>query len=391
MHAARLLRHPYAIAFAVAAILRLLAVLSSGPVESPDSAGYIVGADALRSRLLTDDRTLLSRPPGYPIFLAAFPSLTWVAAAQILLSAAIAAVLGIAAERHFGRTAGWVAAGLAAISPTFTQWTPFILSDTLALAAFAFALERTSVTRASRGRALVAGAITAASALVRPAYGISAGVLALAFLARHRTARKISVLFVVGLLLVPTAVVARNALATGRLVVYDSRGWESFWQGTQWNERGRGTAGIDIFYPLGIDALPPAERQVLFRERGLSFVREHPLDYLALAARKGALVRPPGLPRVVSRAQGRNGRIHLCPLPARPARCGRRAARARDRDAPARRRRLPRHGDAHGRGLRRTLPLAFRALPHAARGSGRRVARRAPPCPTVVGPDLTPR
>ena len=79
---------------------------------------------------------------------------------------------------------------------------------------------------------------------------------------------------------------ARNAFTVREPVVYRDQGWLLLWAGTTWNEVGRGTGGVDIFYPEGYASWSSAERTAFFEREFSAFVRERPAQYLGLMLKK---------------------------------------------------------------------------------------------------------
>src|SRR3989442_15650370 len=173
--------------FALALVIRVIDVLVVGPVRTPDTAGYGAAALALRQSLFARDAALYTRAPLYAVLIALAPSDGALVACQAIASAAIAPLVGAATARHLGTGAGVAAALGVVLMPPFVEWTPYVLTDILALALLAIAMERTSAALAgvrSRDSAL-AGAVGALAFLARPAYTAALAALALATLLRR--------------------------------------------------------------------------------------------------------------------------------------------------------------------------------------------------------------
>lgn len=281
--------HPFAIAFVLAFTVRGAALIALGIRSSGDTAGYLAAAAALRSDPFTSADEFLNLPPLYVLALALSGGGLAAAMLNVLWGAAIAPLLGVAAERHLGRPAGILTAALVVIEPAFIQWTAYLLTDTLALFLLAAALERSSAALAggSRRSSLFAGTAAGLSVLARSAYAAPAAVLLFAH-ARARSAHVRTTLFMLALVLVIAVPVARNAAAGVGAVPYRDQGWFLLWAGTTWTERGRGTVGVDIVYPPEHATWDPAQRQSFYRESLIKFVTERPADMAMQIARKSA-------------------------------------------------------------------------------------------------------
>lgn len=281
--------YPFSIAFALSLIVRCVALLALGIRSSGDTSGYLAAAAALRSDPFTTADAFVNLPPLYVLALAVTGGGVAAAMLNVLAGAAIAPLLGMATERHLGRPAGVVAAALVVIEPAFIQWTAYLLTDTLALALFAVALERSSAALAGgrRRASPFAGVAAGLAVLARSAYAAPAAALLFAH-ARARSARVRVALFILALLLVIAVPVARNAAAGAGAVPYRDQGWFLLWAGTTWTERGRGTVGVDIVYPPEHATWDAAQRQSFYRESVIKFVTERPADMAQQIARKSA-------------------------------------------------------------------------------------------------------
>ena len=279
--------HPFAVAFAAAFLVRCAAVAALGIRSTPDTSGYLAAAAALRTDALTSADAIVGLPPLYVIALAITGGGVAAALLNVIVGAAIAPLLGLATERHFGRATGVTAAALVVIEPAFIQWTAYLLTDTLALFLFAVAIERTSAALAGgpHGASFAAGAAAALAVLARAAY--AAPALAALFAAVRSPRRTVRVgLFVLAIILVVGVPVARNLAAGVGPVAYRDQGWFLLWAGTTWTERGRGTVGVDIVYPPEHATWDAAQRQSFYRERVLKFVTERPVEMAMQLVRK---------------------------------------------------------------------------------------------------------
>jgi hypothetical protein len=274
--------------FALALTLRLAAAITGGPILSPDSAGLIAAGAALRGSILAADEIVRTRPPLYSLLIAIEVSPQLVVITQAIASAFCAPLLGFATIRHFGARAALVAAFAAAIMPEFIQWTPYVLTDVLALAILSLAIERTSAALA-HGRLrddLLAGVVAALSVLTRSAYIAALLVLGVFSLVRARRAALHLATFALGVALILTLPIVRNAAAVGIPEIYEGRGWETLWEGTMWNEVGRGTGGVDIIFPPSLETMTSAQQTEYFRSEVVKAYTERPLQMAGLALKK---------------------------------------------------------------------------------------------------------
>lgn len=279
--------HPFVVTFALALVVRCAALIALGIRSSGDTSGYLAAAAALRSDPFTTADAFMNLPPLYVLALAVTGGGVAAATLNVIAGAAIAPLLGIATERHLGRSAGIAAAALVVIEPAFIQWTAYLLTDTLALFLFAVSIERSSAALAG-GRHLAsfaAGAAAALAVLSRAAYAAPA-VAALFAQVRSRRARARTALFVLAVIVVVGAPVARNVAAGVGPVPYRDQGWFLLWAGTTWTERGRGTVGVDIVYPPEHAAWDASQRQSFYRDSVIRFVTEHPAEMAVQIARK---------------------------------------------------------------------------------------------------------
>jgi 4-amino-4-deoxy-L-arabinose transferase-like glycosyltransferase len=283
-----------ALLYVTAAAIRIAYVVHAGAVISPDSHEYMADASAIAHGQIAT----LHRPPLYPLFLAAMGNDPHLAVlAQALVTAFCAPLLGDAARRQFGHAAGWLSGFLAAAEPALVFWTSYVLSDALTLAVLALFVELASVV------------LERPSVLVEVMFGASGGILAIAraayiplavlgagaaALSRDRPRRAV-LTFVSGLFLV-IVVAWSPTLLVGSTPHYASSYWETLYNGTQWNEVGRGTSGVDINHPSSVDTLTEAEQVAFYRTEVVRFVTSNPGGYLVLALRKALWYWLPAYP-----------------------------------------------------------------------------------------------
>jgi hypothetical protein len=152
----RLKQHsPYAGLCAIAVfalLLRLGSILPLGGTSrwmdpNTDSVGYVALADGIRHGCgfapMDNGKCLapeVNRTPGYPLFLAAIPSIESVLVAQAALAGAVIFVIGVFVSRRWGSGASLVASLLAAVDVPSIVYGSEVMTETLFMAAFTFAM-----------------------------------------------------------------------------------------------------------------------------------------------------------------------------------------------------------------------------------------------------------
>lgn len=294
----KLRAHPAWTVFVIALVARIAYAARSGPILGADSVSYHAAANALRSSLFTHDPTFLILPPMYPVYVAILPDDRIALAVQLIISAGCAALILRATARHLGSATGWIAGVLIAFQPTLVFWATYILSDTLAVAFFALALDLASLALARpRPRTAAAGgAATALLLLTRAAYTLAIVPLVVAHALRARSKARAIAAFVAAVLVVLALPAARNAVAIGQPSVYDGQLWTNLWIGVSWTETGRATTGVDLVPPESLKTATPAERQEYFKDVALTFIRERPVAFVVLTLKKGLWYVLPAYP-----------------------------------------------------------------------------------------------
>lgn len=340
----RIHRHPlWAVALAAFA-LRLAYVL----VARPDPFGMIDSAeyDALARGILSGQgiQTPVSyaRPPLYPLFVAicyALGGMTVLIAAQLVLSAATAPLVGTVAHSLSGRKGVGVAGALAVAGyPWFFQWVGGLASETL----FTFLLMAAValILHASADRTvlptLIAGLVFGLASLTRANALVLAPPIALWWWWRAAELRPLVILAVgISLMLIPYT--AYNLAAGNGFVVGSNGGGLSFYIGNNpdtarlydpatsdadWRALNRVGAlgpqalaqvGCRSDVPLGrideqlmqIDqclvAVPPDQRESFWYRGAFAYIRSAPAEWALLELRKlGHYWRPWVEPRAYS-------------------------------------------------------------------------------------------
>jgi hypothetical protein len=121
---------------AIVALLLRLAPLLRGVGTNPDSGRYIELAQGLRhgcgfARWLNKSCSTVEtfRTPGYPLFLAAMPSLRAAVAVQAIMGAAVCLLIGLFVLDHWGPTAAVAAELIIALDIPSILFGAMILSD----------------------------------------------------------------------------------------------------------------------------------------------------------------------------------------------------------------------------------------------------------------------
>ena len=155
----------------------------------------------------------LTRPPGYPVFLAIASgwghiSLQQVALVQILLGAVFAGLLTYVVGRWLGFRCGLIAGGAMALDWSTVLYSPLILADTLFAMLFAIgvALAVSCVVRRRTVDAVLGGGLLGLAALVKPAGIVAVAPVALAIaIAPRANWRLVTCILGLGIVVIPWA------------------------------------------------------------------------------------------------------------------------------------------------------------------------------------------
>jgi 4-amino-4-deoxy-L-arabinose transferase-like glycosyltransferase len=262
------------------------------------TAGHGFTYDAI---LTKDGAEPFGRAPGYPAFLAlvgggrapadAVPAAVKVA--QSLVGGLGVLMVGVIAYRLGGRRGALLAAAGAAVYPPLVWIAGYALSEALfwpvgLLCAWSF-------DRAVRSRtpsdALLCGLALGVGTLIRPALVLFLPLAALYLLSRRQLAT--AVLVVTGLLVVVGPWTVRNYFHHGRLVFVASEGGVTFWTGNHPLATGDGDMAANIAikrdnqrlrdqYP----AIGEEDMEPIYYREAFAWIRQHPVDWLTLQARK---------------------------------------------------------------------------------------------------------
>lgn len=308
------------ILLAVVFVLKLVVVyqLKDHPILHPDSGLDTTAYVSLARRVLAGDwwlgPGLYYVSPFYIYFvaagLAAFDSFTAVRIIQAALGTVSVGCIFLMARAWFGARVGWIAAVLAAGTGLFTFYEALILQSSIdafftasALCALTYALRalptsRPAPSRFSVGAFLLTGVIVGIAALNRPNMLFGGAAVGIACLLVR--AWRPALLLLVGLALGLAPSIVRNAVVAGQWSLVSSHGGLNLYIGNNEHATGfyREVPGIrPLIEGQQQDAMTVAANALghpvsdadasdYFRDRALTWVREHPLDAAGLFARK---------------------------------------------------------------------------------------------------------
>ncbi len=307
-------RYLYLLLFGIALGLRLLFLLEA--MDSPlfdylylDAKSYDAwGMEVAGGQLVRGEAFHMA--PVYPYLLGAVyrvfgHNLLIVRVLQHLLGAASAVLVFAIARRLFGGTAGVLAYLLALGYGSFLYFEGQVLSSALGVFLGLLALDSLLRALARSGRGLLwAGLLLGLGSVARPNLLLFAPAAVLWILLREPAARRGTLAFLAGfgLALLPTTL--HNFVVSGEIIPISSHGGVSFYLGNNPYTTGTyvpppefgGTPeAIDLHDSRRLAerelgrALSPSEISAYWYRKSFEFVREHPLRFAGLLARKTAL------------------------------------------------------------------------------------------------------
>ncbi len=257
------------------------------------------------------------RAPGYPVFLALVGgglTITDSVPASVKIAQSVLGAIGVVfvallGTRLAGRRAGLAAAAIAAGYPPLVWIGAYAFSEALfwplgLLIAWLFdGLVTGPGPRANGqrgtlgprpwalGPALLCGVLTGIAVLVRPAMLFFIPLAGLWLLRTRRLAAIVA--FGLGSILVIAPWTARNYAHHGRFVLVASEGGVTFWTGNHPLAKGEGDLAANpdlkreaIALRARYPRLSEEEMEPIYYREALAWIRSHPLDWLALEARK---------------------------------------------------------------------------------------------------------
>jgi len=241
------------------------------------------------------------RAPGYPLFLAAIDAgrplpdavPLRVKIAQALVGGAVVLLIGYLALMTAGPRAAVISSTVAALYPPLVVISAYALSETVycALALCTCVVMQLAVDRSSWRLGVLAGVLVGMAALTRPAMLFFLPLAVIWILVRRRWT--VAAAVVLGTVVAIAPWTLRNLRVHDRFVLIASEGGVTFWTGNHPLARGDGdlAANPDLkradlafraMHPgLSAEALEP-----LYYRDALTWIGEHPGDWLALVARK---------------------------------------------------------------------------------------------------------
>lgn len=297
-----------AVILAVALAARLAYVTVIVGLGSPptyDGIGYdMLAVHLLETGTYGVEHPTAFRPPGYPIFLAgvyllfghSYPAVRLV---QALLDAATCVLVYAIGTELFNRRVGFLAAVGLSLHPLQVYMVGEFYSETLSFLFQALALWLAARMVRHRGwiLPLLLGVFLAATPLTRPTATLWVPLMLLWGLLRplpwKLRLRDVG-LVLVGLVLLFGPWTVRNFLVFGEFIPVASLGGVGVWAGNNPLSEGGGMLpdertwgeGAPEWGWMGWEGLSEVESSRRFMERGLSWIREHPLEFAALVPRK---------------------------------------------------------------------------------------------------------
>ena len=267
------------------------------------------------------DTGLLSRPPGYPAFVAAVHGILGrhyadVLAVQVVLASLIAPVMLFLVTRVAGSRAGIVAGVLAALSPPLAYHAALVTPDALAALVAVVVVLLVSCARDARPRSralwlVAAGVVGGVATWLRPNFLPLAPAIAVAVpfvFGGRRKARAGSLAMAIAAMAVVAPITIRNLRIYGELVPVSINGGIVLWEGIA-------DAGGQRFGARSRDRTVAAEEAVRFGDpryakwwaspdgirrdrdrvkRSLEVIRAHPGWYAASVVRRAGEVLASG-------------------------------------------------------------------------------------------------
>ncbi len=281
------------------AYLVLIAGLNSPPTY--DGIGYdMLATHLLKTGTYGVERPTAFRPPGYPIFLAGVYLIfghhfAAVRLVQALLDAVTCLLVYAIGATLFNRRVGFLAAIGMSLYPLQVYMVGEFYSETVS-----FLLQATALYLAARmvrerriWLPLGAGVFLAATTLTRPTATLWLPLMVLWPLIRPlpwNIRWRDAVLLLVGMAVLFTPWIVRNFIVFGEFIPVASLGGVGVWAGNNPLSQGGGMMpneqtwgeGAPEFGWGGWAGLSETESSRRFMERGLAWIREHPLEFAAL-------------------------------------------------------------------------------------------------------------
>jgi 4-amino-4-deoxy-L-arabinose transferase-like glycosyltransferase len=290
-----------------ALVVRLLFVVVIGLSDAPtyDGLGYdILAMNLLRGKGYAGDAPTAFRPPGYPLFLAGIYGLFGhrygaVRVMQVLVDAVTCVLLYFVGKKLFDRRVGLVAALGLSLYPLQIYMVGQFYSETLSFFFQMVALWSATLLpeRWHVAVPLMMGVLLGATALTRPTATLWIPLMLLWVFYMSLKAREVTriALVVLGLLLAFGPWTVRNYLEFRAFVPISSLGGVGVWAGNNPLSDGGGMLpdertweGED--YPehswYGWEGLTEVQSSQRFLDKGITWIKENPRDFLILVPKK---------------------------------------------------------------------------------------------------------
>jgi 4-amino-4-deoxy-L-arabinose transferase-like glycosyltransferase len=236
------------------------------------------------------------RAPGYPAFLAALHVTTpvehvpkRVQIAQALIGALAIWLMASIATRAAGPRAGLAAAAIASVYPPLIWLPAYAWSETL-YSCVALAAARALMSEGHRSSVL-GGILIGLAILIRPAM-VFFVPLAIAWMLSRRKSADAAVFVAIAVLSIAPWTI-RNYRVYGRWIVVASEGGVTFWTGNHPLARGDGDLAAnpelkraDLAFRQAHSELTPEQLEPVYYRDALGWIRAHPVQWMALVARK---------------------------------------------------------------------------------------------------------
>lgn len=293
--------------FLFALIVRLLFVIVTGLSDTPtyDGLGYdILAVNLLQGKGYAGDVPTAFRPPGYPLFLAGVYGLfghrfAAVRLMQVLIDAVTCVLFYFVGKKLFDRQVGFVAALGLSLYPLHIYMVNQFYSETLSFFFQMIVLWLATLLpeRKHLGVSLMMGLLLGATTLTRPTATLWIPLMLLWVFYVSLKARDVTriALVVLGLLLTFGPWTVRNYLVFRTFIPVASLGGVGVWAGNNPfcegggmhpNEQTWGGEDYPEYGWYGWEGLTEVQSSQRFLEKGMTWIKENPGDFLMLVPKK---------------------------------------------------------------------------------------------------------
>jgi len=262
--------------------------------ERPPAFAFVLAAVLVAARdPMAATATGATRPP-FPASSSDVP--TSIKVVQSVIGAIGIFLIAALAARAAGPRAAVAAAAIAAVYPPLVWMCAYVLSEplysALALGTALLAQKATdTITRRGVGLASAAGLLAGVGLLTKEPMIFFLPLAALWFVARRRV--ELAVALGLGVLVVAVPWIVRNYEVHGRFVLTASHGGVTLWTGNNPLAKGEGDlaanpemADARVRFENSHPGLDNQDLDALYYREALTFVTEHPVDWLLLSGKK---------------------------------------------------------------------------------------------------------